>query len=225
VISIHQIFDGMLGGGIEPGVLTHIFGPPSSGKTNLALMACVNASKQGKVIYIDPEGGFSTERLKQITGEDFEKVLAQVLLIAPTSFDEQKVALARADEITAKGGIALVVIDSIALLYRVLEDRDIREFGRMLAQLLRIARKYDVPVLMLNQVYTDIDKNKVTPVGGAINEYWSKVMLESGVRDDGVRWLVLRKHLHRPEGGRVFYRITDAGVEEYTYSNKSFSGD
>jgi len=218
MISIHPAFDRVLGGGLLPGVLTHVYGTPSSGKTNFALMAAAAASKEGRVVYVDPEGGFSTERLKQITSQDFNEVLSKILLIEPTSFDEQKVAISKADEIVAKGGVSLLIVDSIALLYRILEDKDIREFGRMLAQLLRIARKHDIPVLMINQVYTDIDSGKITPVGGSINEYWSKIMLETGVLENGARFLVLRKHLHAKEGARLDYQITADGIKPVRHS-------
>ena len=150
--------------------------------------------------------------------QDFNEVLSKILLIEPTSFDEQKVAISKADEIVAKGGVSLLIVDSIALLYRILEDKDIREFGRMLAQLLRIARKHDIPVLMINQVYTDIDSGKITPVGGSINEYWSKIMLETGVLENGARFLVLRKHLNAKEGARLDYQITADGIKPVRHS-------
>ncbi len=220
MISINPAFDSLLGGGLTPGVLTHIFGPPSSGKTNFAIMSCVSAVKTGKVVYIDSEGGFSTERLKQICGEETENVLQNMLLIKPTSFQDQKVALDKTSDIVASGGISLVVIDSIALLYRLEEERDIKEFGRMLAKLLRIARKWDIPVIMLNQVYTDIDSGRIIPVGGGINHYWSKIMVESGVCESGERFMILRKHLNKAEGERIEYRITDGGIEAVKYLNK-----
>ncbi|MFH1789194.1 MAG: DNA repair and recombination protein RadB [Candidatus Altiarchaeota archaeon] len=219
MIRIHPAFDELLGGGIATGVLTHVYGTPSSGKTNLALMACCEAAKEGIVVYVDAEGGFSTERVKQIAGKDSEKILKNTLLIKPTTFEEQKVSLDKVADITAKGEVKLVVVDSIALLYRLEEERDIREFGRMLAKLLRIARKYEVAVLMLNQVYTDIDSGRITPVGGTINQYWSKIMLETGVGDDGTRFIILRKHMHKQEGVRVDYRITDKGIKLIDYSS------
>lgn len=218
MICVHPAFDELLGGGIPPSVLTHIYGTPSSGKTNFALMACCSAAKKGKVVYVDAEGGFSVERLRQIAGDDAEKTLKNIMLIKPTTFEEQKVSLDKVADIAAKGEVRLVVVDSIALLYRLEKERDIREFGRMLAKLLRIARKYEVCVLMLNQVYTDIDSGKITPVGGGINRYWSKIMLETGVADDGTRFMILRKHLYKPDGLRVDYQITGNGIELIEYS-------
>lgn len=200
----------LTGGGLLPGVLTQVYGPPGSGKTNLALIASVLAASSGRVVYVDPEGGFSTERLRQIAGEGLHDVLGNILLVEPTTFDEQKQALKKLDELVPRKKTQLVVLDSVALLYRVLEDKDIREYGRMLAQLLRVARKYDVAVLMTNQVYTDIEKNRIVPVGGQINEYWSKVIIELGLEGDR-RFSAVRKHLHHPTGGKQYFRIVDEG--------------
>ena len=51
-----------------------------------------------KVIFIDTEGGFSSERVKQILGREIEKengenyagVLKNILILKPTNFKEQK---------------------------------------------------------------------------------------------------------------------------------------
>jgi len=74
MIKIHKDFDTLLGGGLQSRCITHIYGSPGSGKTNIALMATANAVKNGKVIYIDSEGSFSVERLRQISGEKIDEV-------------------------------------------------------------------------------------------------------------------------------------------------------
>ena len=56
-------------GSYEKDVITMIAGPPGSGKTNFAILAaCSQAKKGNKVIFIDTEGGFSVERVKQTSG-------------------------------------------------------------------------------------------------------------------------------------------------------------
>src|SRR3989344_4866501 len=78
-------------GGYEKDIITMIAGPPGSGKTNMAILASCSQSKKGsKVIFIDTEGGFSVDRVKQIIGEDYEKILENILLLMPTNFEEQK---------------------------------------------------------------------------------------------------------------------------------------
>jgi DNA repair protein RadB len=68
-----------------------IAGPPGCGKTNLCLIACCSQAKKGnKIIFVDTEGGFSVERVKQLVGEDYKKILENILLLEPKSFEEQK---------------------------------------------------------------------------------------------------------------------------------------
>ncbi|MFB6254834.1 MAG: ATPase domain-containing protein, partial [Halobacteriaceae archaeon] len=49
--------DSLLGGGIERGTVTQIYGPPASGKTNIALNTAIEtAVEDGTAVYIDSEG-------------------------------------------------------------------------------------------------------------------------------------------------------------------------
>ena len=143
MIKVQKDLDTLLGGGLQPRTITHIYGAPGAGKTNIALMAAVSAAKAGgKVVYIDAEGGFSVERLKQIAGpSEAEEALRNIILIEPTEFAEQKVAINRLNEIVPSSSAKLVIVDSIAVLYRLEEDKDIKELGRQMAKLLRIALK------------------------------------------------------------------------------------
>jgi len=216
MIGINREFDILLGGGLLPGNITHIYGVPGSGKTNLALMATASATEKGKVIYIDCEGGFSTERLKQICNRNFDKILRNVMLIEPTEFDEQKVAIKKLSEIVPGSGVSLIIVDSISVLYRLEEERDTKELGRQLAQLLRIARRYKIPVLITNQVYTDVDTGRIMPVGGNVTRYWAKIIIEL-MKNEGndLRTAILRKHKFLPEGIKFEFRITERGIDSH----------
>ena len=78
-------------GGYECDVITMIVGPPGSGKTNFCvLVSCSQAKKGNKVIFIDTEGGFSIDRVKQIVGESYKEILKNILILSPTNFEEQK---------------------------------------------------------------------------------------------------------------------------------------
>lgn len=212
MIKIHKDFDTLLGGGLQSRSITHIYGSPGSGKTNIALMATANAVKDGKVIYIDSEGGFSVERLKQVSGEKIDEVLRNLMLIEPVEFDEQKVAIKKLNEIVPNSNASLVIVDSIAVFYRLEEDKDIKDLGRQLSQLLRIARRYDIPVLITNQVYTDIDTGRIVPVGGDVVRYWAKIIIELEKIED-FRIAILKKHKFLPENLKLEFRITDNGIE------------
>lgn len=216
MVSINKIFDKKFfsENGLLAGNITHIYGPPASGKTNLALILTKNFSKKGKVIYIDSEGGFSVERLMQIseTKEEFDAILKNLMLIEPTEYDEQKVAIKKLDELVPKVNAKLVIIDSIAVLYRLEEDKDVKELGRQLAQLLRVARKNKIPVLITNQVYSDINTQEIVPVGGDITKYWAKIVVELEKKND-VRVAILKKHKFLQEGAKIEFKICESGIE------------
>jgi DNA repair protein RadB len=213
MIKVQKDLDVLLGGGLQPRTITHIYGAPGAGKTNIALMAAVNAAKDGgKVVFIDAEGGFSFERLKQIAGDGAEEVLKNLILIEPTEFDEQKLGINKLNEIVPNSSAKLVIVDSIAVLYRLEEDKDIKELGRQMAKLLRIARKYDIPILITNQIYTDIETGRNVPIGGDVIRYWAKISLELDKRDN-LRTAILKKHKFLPENMRMDYRITGKGME------------
>ena len=80
------IIDELLDGGFENDVVTTIYGPAGSGKTNICILSAINVARQGgKVIFIDSEGGFSAERAKQICKEDTEKILDKIFFFNPAA--------------------------------------------------------------------------------------------------------------------------------------------
>jgi len=66
--------DRLLGGGVEEGTITEIYGEAGSGKTNFCLQATRECIASGeKVAYIDADG-ISIERLRQLCdGYDYKK--------------------------------------------------------------------------------------------------------------------------------------------------------
>jgi DNA repair protein RadB len=121
--------------------------------------------------------------------------------------------VSRLDEIITSMKVSLVIVDSVAMLYRMEEDKDVRMLGRMLAQLLRVARKYALPVLLTNQVYSEFDTNIIRPIGGRITEYFTKNVVELCRREDGTRYAVLKRHKSQPEGLTIEFTITERGIE------------
>jgi len=212
----------LLFGGYEKDIITTIYGPGGSGKSNFCMMVSVSQAKKGnKIIFIDTEGGFSGERFKQIHGgtkEEIDNSLQNILLLNPTTFEEQENAFATLLVHVKKGNVSLIIIDSIAMLYRLelgdaitaKDDGRISEVNRKLAKQLRtlneIARKQNIPVVVTNQVYSSFvqnneDKNlerQVSMVGGDLLKYWSKCLIELR-SSGGRRKLVLKKHRSLPE--------------------------
>jgi len=71
IVSFVKAIDVLLGGGIQLQEVTELIGPPSVGKTQLAMQLCVNAlvpsfgddsNKRNSVLYLDCEGGFCPQR-------------------------------------------------------------------------------------------------------------------------------------------------------------------
>jgi len=205
-----------LEGGYERDVITMLAGPPASGKTNLCVLAaCSKVKDNGKVVFVDTEGGFSVERVKQIVGEGYEEILENIFLLEPTSFKEQKECFKKLLDNVRKEHLDLIVIDGMAMLYRLElmdavksgEEDKIREVNAEVARQMRIlseiSRKQKIPILITNQVYSKFsekgsDKEKeVNLVGGNLFRYWSKCIIELK-QEYHKRKLVLLKHRNLP---------------------------
>ena len=216
-----KILDSMLEGGYDPDIITTIYGPGGSGKTVICLLCAINIARHKKVVYVDTEGSFSVERLKQITGSiniDYKKILNNIVFLRPTSFEEQKKSFEKLkDIITDK--IGLVIVDTIAMLYRLElgKNEDIyevnRDLGKQIAYLSEITRKKHIPVLVTNQVYADFeDKDKVNIVGGDLLKYGSKCLIELQITPSGNRRAILRKHRSLKEEREITFKIVEGGI-------------
>ncbi|MGC9310007.1 MAG: DNA repair and recombination protein RadB [Candidatus Nanoarchaeia archaeon] len=227
-------------GGYEKDIITTLYGPGASGKTNLAMLPAISQAVKGnKVVYIDTEGGFSIDRARQLltyknkpSKEKLDKTLQNILLLKPTTFEEQELAFGKLLKYLKQQAIALIIVDSITMLYRLelgdaikQGDERIKEVNRKLAHQLRtlaeIARKQSIPVLVTNQVYSDFISEeekkqgitrRVNMVGGDLLKYWSKCLIElQNFR--GKRKLILRKHRSLPEKSMDF-EIINKGIKK-----------
>ena len=213
-----KILDSMLNGGYDPDIITTIYGPAGSGKTVLCMLCAINlARKDKKVIYVDTESGFSTERLRQIA-LDYKKILDNTIFLRPVSFDEQKKVFEKLKDIVNEK-IGLIVIDTIAMLYRLElgKNDDVyevnRELGRQISYLNEIARKKDIPVLVTNHVYADFEeKDKVNIVGGDILKYGSKCLIELQITPSNNRRAILKKHRSLAEEKEIIFKIVEGGI-------------
>ena len=214
--------DDLLDGGFEKGAVTQIFGSPSSGKSNVTLSLAVNIAKSGKkVVYIDTEGGISIDRIKQIAGSHFSNVANNIMVLEPTDFLQQTENL-RAIEVWLRKHyeeVDLIVLDSAVALYRVDDMKSYKlskELRKQIQLLSNLARKYDIAVIITNQIYAvfdDEEGNEVRAVGGDILEYISKVIikLERGEQTNQ-RVATLKRHRSLPEGRQVTFSITSNGI-------------
>jgi DNA repair protein RadB len=212
--------DEMLGGGVETGIVTQLYGGSGSGKTNICIQLAVECVKSGKkVIFIDTEG-FSADRFKQIAGEDAKKIAGEIIIYEPASFEQQYSAITDIEKLMNEK-IGLIILDSAALFYRLgLQDDSNeenvairRELVNQIGILHGMARKYGVSVVITNQVYKDIATGELCPVGGNAFEHLSKTIILLDKIGTSKRKATLRKHRSKCEGVFCEFRLTEKGAE------------
>lgn len=213
--------DALLGGGLERGVLTEVYGEAGAGKTNLCLQVARNvALGGGRVVYLDSEG-FSSERLAQVCGDQAADVRQRLLVERVSTPVEQARAAERAVRIVRSvPQVGLVVVDSATLLYRVqLADHDgLRERRALVRQLHALhaaARRHRVAVVATNQVFSVPGEDTLHGLGGhALRHLAGCVLrLERLPEPSGARRAVLVKHRSLPEGAQAGFRLGARGLE------------
>ena len=140
-----------------------------------------------------------------------------MIFFKPTTFKEQKKVFDNLYKLV-DDSVGLVVVDSIAMLYRLALGmaKEVCEvnaaLGKQIATLTKIARKWQIPVVMTNQVYADFEnKERVKMVGGDLLKYGSKCLIELKVGGEG-RKAVLRKHRSLKEGKEINFEIVNEGI-------------
>jgi DNA repair protein RadB len=214
--------DDLLGGGVERGTVTQVYGPPAAGKTNVALCAAVRAAVDGFAVYVDTEG-LSPARFEQVAAAvgDVDDLAGRVVVSNAHDFEEQEQAVRDVTEFAERAD--LVVVDSVTGFYRLErtdadEGETLRRVARQVTHLLSLARRHDLAVLVTNQVFTDPDADRVKPLGGHTLEHWTGVVLRLDRFRGGKRRATLEKHGSRPAGETATFQITDTGlgaVEEF----------
>lgn len=208
----------LLEGGYESDIITTVYGTGGCGKTNLCLLALLSVVNEGKkVIYIDTEGNFSVARLKQLSS-NYKEVLESVMLMKVIDFEQQKDIFERMDKLVTDE-IGLVIVDSIATLYRLERDDNPddateinRLLGRQLHKIAKIARTKNVPVLVTNQVWQSFDDNNIRMVGGNLLRYASKCLIEIKKLKAGKRIATLKKHRSIAEEKEKMFEIVQDGI-------------
>eukprot|EP00456_Euglypha_rotunda_P028779 TRINITY_DN22693_c0_g1_i13.p1 TRINITY_DN22693_c0_g1~~TRINITY_DN22693_c0_g1_i13.p1 ORF type:complete len:296 (-),score=37.65 TRINITY_DN22693_c0_g1_i13:276-1163(-) len=192
--------DKLLGGGIETGSITELFGEFRTGKTQLCMTLCVTCQLsleqgggEGKALYIDTEGTFRPKRLISIAqkyGLNPQDVLDNVAYARAYNTDHQSKLLVQAAAMLAESRYALLVVDSATALYRTdysgrgeLSARQMH-LARFLRSLLRVADEFGVAVIITNQVVATVDgsagmfnANPQKPIGGNIMAHASTTRL------------------------------------------------
>jgi len=215
----------LLGGGIETQAITEAFGEFGSGKSQIGFEIAVNAQLPpeqgglgGDVVFIDTEGTFRPERIKQIAdakGLHAEDFLRKIRVARAYSSDHQMLLAEKVEELIQKQGVnvRLVIVDSLTALFRseftgrgTLADRQ-QKINKHLHTLQRLADKYNLAIYITNQVMANpaiFFGNPTQPIGGHILGHAStyRLYLRKSKGEKRIARLIDSPHL--PEGEAVF---------------------
>ncbi|XP_038058675.1 DNA repair protein RAD51 homolog 4-like [Patiria miniata] len=232
--------DELLDGGLYTSELTEITGGPATGKTQLCMTtaASVATTAQQNVLYIDTNGGFSSQRLQDIMAArgNTDKIMAaafQRLRCARTFDLFELLSLLEMTKSSMDSGsdafyasLKLVVVDSVtAVVAPVLGGQQTEGHGMMihLARSLKaLAVEYSVAVLLTNnQVRGDGTQRKP-----ALGRTWSHVphcrLLLTHDRSDDASLCTVNRPINREariiKSGRqpinvsCTFKIDDSGI-------------
>ncbi|MHB1493032.1 MAG: DNA repair and recombination protein RadB [Thermoplasmataceae archaeon] len=207
--------DSLLNGGLEKGVITEVFGEGGSGKTNFAMHFAVSCLNSGKnVIYIDSEG-FSSERFLQISGGNRE-ILQRMYLYRVLSVEDQEISIMKSQKMMEKeGNFSMVIIDSFTEHFRAERDEKSNRPPSMQKQLSilgTMAAEHDIPVLITNQIYMDVDKGNFQAYGGYFLNHSVKTILSIEKLSPGKRVLKVVKHRSIQEELSCEFYLLNIGI-------------
>lgn len=191
--------DTLLGGGIETGSVTEVFGEFRTGKSQLCHTLAVTCQLpidmgggEGKCLYIDTEGTFRPSRLLSI-GERYglsgNDILDNVAYARAYNADHQHQLLNAAASMMASTRFSLLIVDSVMALFRTdysgrgeLSARQ-NHLARFLRNLQRLADEFGIAVVITNQVVAQVDgasafsMDPKKPIGGNIIAHASTTRL------------------------------------------------
>lgn len=222
--------DKILGGGVETGSITEFYGESITGKTQIGLQLAVNTALPsadgglgGKVVYIDTEGSFNAERVRQMCTRwdiDPSKILTNIMVGRAYTTDMQIAMVENIIRINRDKEIKLMVIDSLTSNFRAefigkeaLIDRQ-QKLNHHIQQLSRMANIFDLAVVITNQVMSSFDHDGIKPVGGNILAHGTthRVQLTKFLSRSGRRMAKLVASSALPDKACEF-QISAIGIE------------
>ena len=185
--------------------ITCIYGAASTGKTTFAKLAAIEqARKNKKVVYLDTENGFNLDRIKQLAGEEFQKVIENIILFRPKRFSEQNKII---KTLPGMKNISLIVVDTISYFYRAKVREKPKVYNMLVWRQFKILNELskNIPVIITNQVYNNIGKNEITMIGGEMFKKWSDKIIKL---EKNPKKIIFEKPIGKP----VSFEIRGNGI-------------
>jgi DNA repair protein RadB len=170
-----------------------------------------------RVIYI-AAGPFPSERFAQIAATDAAPISQKLLVFEVKSFDQQRATLDNIRKI-AKENVGLIIFDTATTYYRLEQAKNTeiesrQGFANQVLLLLGLAKKYDLAVMLTNQVYVDTDSNEVLPVAGYLLDNLSAIVLQFTKTHSERRCAILKKHPILPLETSAYFKLTGRGLSD-----------
>jgi RecA/RadA recombinase len=187
--------DRLLGGGIRTGLVTDIYGPSGTGKSQLCFSLCVNSAKYLKqkemIMFVDTVGTFRPERVSEIANQQRNnEILDKIIFIRAFSTNDQIKSIKKIYDIKP----LLIIIDSATSLFSTEYKGASRHLVLMnhLHELSFAAINFDCAVVITNMVrnvpvvrtitnHSDNNINKVINTTTTSNSYQQREFMGTSV--------------------------------------------
>lgn len=238
-----NVFDELMGGGIETQAITELYGEFGSGKTQVAHQLAVNVQLprekgglDGSVIVIDTENTFRPERISQMVGGlsakhdgEYEPgdFLKNIHVARAYNSNHQILLVDSASQLAeelknTKKPVKLLVVDSLTAHFRAeylgrgtLADRQ-QKINKHLHDLMRFGSINNAAVVVTNQVMAKPDAffgDPTRPIGGHIVGHTATFRLYLRKSKGEKRIARLVDSPNLPEGEAVF-SVTLEGLKD-----------
>lgn len=223
--------DVLMGGGFETGAITECYGQYGSGKSQLGHLLAVRTQlprdqggAEGVSVYIDTEGTFRPERIKQFAegmGFDPNEALKGIRVARAFNSDHQLLIADKVEDLCKQGvNVKSVIVDSLTAHFRAefigrgtLADRQQR-INKHMHTLIKLADRYNFAVYVTNQVMSKPDQffgDPTEAIGGHVVAHNStyRIYLRRGRKGTRVAKMVDSPNM--PENEAVF-KVTESGI-------------
>jgi DNA repair protein RadA len=221
--------DKILGGGIETGAITQLYGAPGTCKTQLCHKLCTQLPAGCKAIYIDTECKFRPERIRYIATSrnlDDEEILNSIIVSKPFDSTLQQASIESSYSMIKRDPkIKLMILDSITNHYlaeypgrKFLQTR-INKLNVQIHILLSIARLNNIAVIITNRPHSFLSDDEMgakdlMPCGGYALSCTSTYLLHMKrmSRNNEFTAKLVKSPVHANRSSS--FAITNSGIED-----------